>query len=553
MRWKWPQGVHFSLLALLAVIVGVAVARLPLLWAVGLVGGTAVLILVFIQPLVGLALTLLLGPLGALENLILGGSSLDSGQLMLLLTLAAWLAKRLSQRQLIVPQTRLNVPFFVFLMLTLVTLLAAPSLEFGLREWLKWVEMLLVMWLVVDLAGEQGRQGVGRGVWGVILVLGMLLVAGASQAVLGVWQFGLQGSGPEHFLILGRFYRAYGTFQQPNPFGGYMNLSALLALGVVVVLLRVWWRGDWRQKIEDQQMVDNTPYPVPTQNVHSEREWSSTKAANDTKQTKYSVPFVSFVDSLAASPFGVIRHRQFILLVIFITVCGMVALVGLIASWSRGAWLGFAGGTAVLILFWPRRWWLGVGLLFIGVTLLWGGLTFNLLPASIAERITTFGEDVTFGDARGVDINDVNYAVIERLAHWQAALDMVRDHFWLGVGFGNYEPAYNQYALINWPYPLGHAHNYYLNLLAEVGVLGLLAYVGVWTAVFWQTLSFIKQHHGLLRGIALGLLAAFAALTIHHMVDKLYVNNIYIHLGAMLGLLQLLDRQSEACTLQSSG
>ncbi len=488
---------------------GVAVARLPLLWVVVLLGGTAVFILVFLQPLVGLAWTLFLGPLGALENLILGGSSLDSGQLMLLLTLVAWLAKRLSQRQLIVPQTRLNVPFFIFLMLTLVTLLAAPSLEFGLREWLKWVEMLLLIWLVVDLAGEQGRQGVGREVWSVILVLGMLLVAGASQALLGIWQFGLRGSGPQHFLILGRFYRAYGTFQQPNPFGGYMNLSALLALGVVVVLLGVWWRRDWRLGIGDQKAVGNMPYAI--------------------------------------------RHTQFILLVIFIGVCGMVALAGLIASWSRGAWLGFAGGTAVLILFWPRRWWLGVGLLLIGVTLLWGGLTFNLLPASIAERITTFGEDVTFGDARGVDINDVNYAVIERLAHWQAALDMARDHFWLGVGFGNYEPAYSQYALINWPYPLGHAHNYYLNLLAEVGVLGLLAYVGVWTAVFWQTLSFIKQHHGLLRGIALGLLAAFAALTIHHLVDKLYVNNIYIHLGVMLGLLQLLDRQSEVCTLQSSG
>ena len=31
-----------------------------------------------------------------------------------------------------------------------------------------------------------------------------------------------------------------------------------------------------------------------------------------------------------------------------------------------------------------------------------------------------------FEDVRGVGINDANYAVLERLAHWQAALEMWR-------------------------------------------------------------------------------------------------------------------------------
>jgi len=336
-------------------------------------------------------------------------------------------------------------------------------------------------------------SGVMPAVW----VLVMLLLAGLSQAAVGIWQFGLRGMGPEHFEILGRFYRAYGTFEQPNPFGGFMNLSLLLALGVVVMLLGEWWQG-----------------------VKSARRGIS--------------PF-----ALRPSP---------LLFLVGVSLLGAAA--ALVMSWSRGAWLGLAGGLAVFVLFWPRRRWLGIGLLLLTVLLLWGGLTFNLLPAAVAERITNFREDVTFGDARGVDINDANYAVIERLAHWQAALDMVRDHFWLGVGFGNYEPAYHHYALINWPFPLGHAHNYYLNLLAETGVLGLAAYVGVWTAVFWQTIRLLYRLDNLPRGIALGLLAAFSALAVHHLVDKLYVNNIYIHLGAMLGLLQLLDTQRPQSGLQ---
>jgi O-antigen ligase len=324
----------------------------------------------------------------------------------------------------------------------------------------------------------------------------MLLLAGLSQAAVGIWQFGLRETGPEHFEILGRFYRAYGTFEQPNPFGGFMNLSVLLALGVMA-------SGRWKERREE---------------------------------------------GLRSSPFT-FHPSSFLLLFVGICLAGTTAALGM--SWSRGAWLGFGGGAAVFVLFWPRHRWQGVALLLLAALLLWGGLTFNLLPAALAERITNFREDVTFGDARGVDINDANYAVIERLAHWQAALAMAREHFWLGVGFGNYEPAYREYALINWPFPLGHAHNYYLNLLAETGVLGLIAYVGVWAAVFWQAIQLLYRLDNLRRGIALGLLAAFAALAVHHLVDKLYVNNIYIHLGVMLGLLQLLDTQLPQSKLQS--
>jgi putative inorganic carbon (hco3(-)) transporter len=67
----------------------------------------------------------------------------------------------------------------------------------------------------------------------------------------------------------------------------------------------------------------------------------------------------------------------------------------------------------------------------------------------------------------------------------------------------------------------------------------------LWTAVFWQTVRLLKRLEWPQRGIALGLLATWTALTVHHLVDKLYVNNIYIHLGVMLALLQLLDEETK--------
>jgi O-antigen ligase len=168
----------------------------------------------------------------------------------------------------------------------------------------------------------------------------------------------------------------------------------------------------------------------------------------------------------------------------------------------------------------------------------------GLLPAPIAARLTDFVQDVRFEDVRGVGINDANYAVIERLAHWQAALQMWRYNLWTGVGFGCYEPAYRDFALINWPIALGHAHNYYLNIAAETGLIGLAAYLLLWGAVFWHTWRATRRARGLLRGVAIGLLGTWTHLTVHHFLDNLYVNNVHLHIGVLLGLLAFVVRET---------
>jgi O-antigen ligase len=172
----------------------------------------------------------------------------------------------------------------------------------------------------------------------------------------------------------------------------------------------------------------------------------------------------------------------------------------------------------------------------------------GLLPTPVADRLTGFAEDVRFEDVRGVGINDVNYAVIERLAHWQAALEMFRHNLWTGVGLGGYEPAYGDYALINWPIALGHAHNIYLNLAAETGLIGLVAYLVLWGAIFWQTWRATRRARGASRGFAIGLLGAWTHLSVHHLLDNLYVNNVHLHIGVMLGLLAYVIRQSDQQT-----
>jgi putative inorganic carbon (HCO3(-)) transporter len=205
-----------------------------------------------------------------------------------------------------------------------------------------------------------------------------------------------------------------------------------------------------------------------------------------------------------------------------------------------------------VLLYLPRRRWLGVLLVLALLAAGWVAVQSGLLPGSIVERLTGFADYVKFQDVRGVDITPANYAVLERMAHWQAALNMADRHPWLGIGLGNYEAAYPEYALLNWPYALGHAHNIYLNLLAETGVVGLVAYLAFWAAVIALTARIIRRAPYPQRGLALGLMGAWVHLSVHHLVDKLYVNNIYLHLGALLGLLLLLHDQASTRAPQIS-
>jgi len=345
---------------------------------------------------------------------------------------------------------------------------------YGLPELLKWLQILALFWLVVDHVDARRLR------W----LVGGLLVIGAFQAAVGLWQFGLRGAGPDHFAILGeRFYRAYGTFEQPNPYGGYLGLVFPLGLGLVA----------------DQ-----------------------------------------FVKRFARRS-AALNYRTLGLLLLATGLMG----AALLASWSRGAWLGAAAAALVIVAALPRRTWLGVALIVLVLVGTLGLDVVGVLPASVSERLTDFAQYTRLEDVRGVGINDANFAVIERLAHWQAAIEMWRANFWNGVGFGDYEPAYAAYRLMNWPIALGHAHNYYLNVAAETGVIGLMAYLLLWGAVFWRTWRVTRRAEGWWRGLSIGLLGAWTHLSVHHLFDNLYVNNVHLHVGVMLGLAALLATRDE--------
>lgn len=440
----------------------------------------AFLVLAIITPLAALVALLVLAPM---RTLIATEAAfqlpLDIGQIGFIVVLASWVAHKIArgERRLAFRLTPIAAVVAIFIVIIGLTAFEAVSLGAWMNEWLKWVQILLMIVLVGDLAGNQHWD------W---LIFGLVL-AGCANALIGLYQF-LGGSGALHLLINDRFFRAFGTFGQPNPFGGFMGL-----VGPIALMAGLGYAG---------------------------RLWTNWRVS---------------------------RHLSYptLFLMLFYTLASILLAVGVFISWSRGAWLAFGVSIGVVVLALPRR--TSRGLLIAGgiaaiFMALWLG---NALPASIVERISSSTQEFfAFEDVRGVDITPENYAVAERLAHWQAALNMTIAHPWLGVGIGNYEVVYPQYRLLNWLEPLGHAHNYYLNILAEAGIIGVLVYGKVWLVIMLATWQARRHPDFLTRCILVGLLGTWTYLSVHSLFDNLYVNNLFLHLGLMLGVLTVLYNQT---------
>jgi putative inorganic carbon (hco3(-)) transporter len=474
--WQIAAGLVVAGLAALAI------ALLPLTRAALLVGGAVVAVVTLLQPMWGLLLLLPAVPFGSLWQVRLGVMNVGLAEILLALTLGAWLLRQVAVRRIqreSPPPARpprvvsrwppLALPLALFVGVGLLSTAGATSPQHSVKELIKWLEVL-ALYLVVshEVGAEAGSRWIRP-------LVAAFLVSGALAALHGIYQFLFQ-VGPEPFILFGRFMRAHGAFEQPNPYGGYLGLTLPVAIGLLAA---------WLLRVECR---------LPAR-------WLA----------------------LALS-------------------CGALMLAALVMSWSRGAWLGFAAALVAMTIAVAARSGRGAVLALsllaiLAYGLLAGGVA--LVPPSIVARFADLAPQLGLGglaDVRGAEVTDANFAVLERMAHWQSALAMWSDHLWLGVGMGNYEPTYSLYALPLWSAPLGHAHNYYLNIAAEAGLLGLLAYLLLWSLALLGAWRVLRRASGWSFGLALGILGVLVHLSVHSFFDNLYVHAMYLHLAILVAL-----------------
>ena len=78
-----------------------------------------------------------------------------------------------------------------------------------------------------------------------------------------------------------------------------------------------------------------------------------------------------------------------------------------------------------------------------------------------------------------------------RLAFWESTIAMIQDHPFLGIGWGAYWMVYPEYDfyLQGADIRIVHAHNWYLNYAAEIGIPGMLSFVWLFFGSLFLTLQ----------------------------------------------------------------
>jgi O-antigen ligase len=205
--------------------------------------------------------------------------------------------------------------------------------------------------------------------------------------------------------------------------------------------------------------------------------------------------------------------------VLFYGACLLLALGGLLVSFSKGALLGASGAALLLlVLLWQRYRRVAAESEYRSplVSRLAGfvvGALAVLLPLTLAalllgeggpERLNLFGEST---DAR--------------LKLWVSSLEMLRDHPLFGVGPDQFLRVYQDYihpSLVDTNEQFtSHPHTLLLDVWLRLGVLGVVAFG--WLVVRFYRLTLGQ---GLRTLVQCGLAAAFTAALLHGLVDNVY-------------------------------
>jgi O-antigen ligase len=191
--------------------------------------------------------------------------------------------------------------------------------------------------------------------------------------------------------------------------------------------------------------------------------------------------------------------------------------IALIATGSRGAIVGLVAAlfflSVVSSVIWRRKeregekrrstiylvlTRLGIGLLLI-IAILIGALYFGG-EESLSRIVGTINsQDPSSG----------------RLYFWKISLSIIRDNPIIGVGLGAFGLAFTKYDTNNGLYRVEQAHNDYLQVLTDTGIVGALVGLFFLAALFYLGLKKLRSGDKFRRGISMGALAGCFAVLVH--------------------------------------
>ncbi|MFH0814810.1 MAG: O-antigen ligase family protein [Candidatus Falkowbacteria bacterium] len=203
---------------------------------------------------------------------------------------------------------------------------------------------------------------------------------------------------------------------------------------------------------------------------------------------------------------------------IFILILSIAfSVLAIIWSHSTGAMAAIIGGALIIALLNKKTRWLAILLIIIAGVLIY----LNPAPKIVSEIL----------------LKDWSGQV--RIKMWQETWTMLKDNPIFGAGLSGYQTTIAPYHI--WPFVeiFMYPHNFILTFWSELGLLGLLSWIGLLIFIF-------KLSTRTDRTIALAVIWSVSAIIIHGLVDVPYFkNDLSILFWLLFALLCLSSRQND--------
>jgi O-antigen ligase len=200
----------------------------------------------------------------------------------------------------------------------------------------------------------------------------------------------------------------------------------------------------------------------------------------------------------------------------------VIGLQGLIVSFARAGWVAFAGSVAVLVFFLVKwREWRTLGLI-AGVTVGLGGPAALPFAGQIRQRLFEAPPEL----------------VTARFETIEMAWQMFKDSPLTGVGANAYMRALElKFSIFEGDPYFIPAHNMYVFVLTELGVIGALAFVCLAVVILRELWRATAAADPVLRILSVTLFGGFVAFLLQGLSDPIYATNVtYVLLWFLVGV-----------------